>query len=294
MNSAFVTRTGAIKRKASFSFMMHQVAILLYLLKGKKKATKGHGAYLKRFLNKVVYNEELLNIFRTNQKLPQNYGLYLTERVVEYPWMLSRLSLQSSTILDAGSTLNFEYLLNHAYLSEKQVVIYTLSPAGENRIVRPNVSYIYGDLRQTILNNDTFDEIVCISTIEHVGMDNTLLYTKDNVYREKKSNDFELTIKELKRLLKPQGKLLLTVPYGRFQDIGWLQQFNNSMVTRLIKIFDGTACAVTYYKYYSSGWQWATEEECADAEYHDPAATKTAALDGAVAARAVACIELIK
>jgi len=94
--------------------------------------------------------------------------------------------------------------------------------------------------------------------------------------------------------LKPQGKLLLTVPYGRFQDIGWLQQFNNSMVTQLIKIFDGTACAVTYYKYYSSGWQWATEEECADAEYHDPAATKTAALDGAVAARAVACIELIK
>jgi ubiquinone/menaquinone biosynthesis C-methylase UbiE len=43
-----------------------------------------------------------------------------------------------------------------------------------------NISYVYGDLRNTILKDQCFDEIVCISTLEHIGMDNTMLYTKDS------------------------------------------------------------------------------------------------------------------
>ena len=36
------------------------------------------------------------------------------------------------------------------------------------------VSYLYGDLRQLPFRDDWFDEVACLSTLEHVGMDNAV------------------------------------------------------------------------------------------------------------------------
>ncbi len=293
-NGFFVTRSGRIAQKTSLDFVIHRALTSFYLVNGRKTGTKGYGVYCREQLGKLVYDRNLLELFKYNQPLPKGYGYRLDERVIEYPWVLSRLSADVATLLDAGSTLNFEYLLTHSNLSQKQIVIYTLSPNGENTIPNANVSYVYGDLRSTILRDELFDEIVCISTIEHIGMDNSIIYTDNAMYREKKHEDYKFVIKELRRLLKPTGKLLITVPFGRFQNLNWLQQFDRTTLSQLIETFNGNLQDIAYYRYNQDGWQISTESESADCEYNDLLTTKFLAPDGAVAARSVACIELKK
>ena len=45
---------------------------------------------------------------------------------------------------------------------------------------------IYGDVRDTILKRECVDEIVCISTLEHIGMINTFIYSNDSRFNESK------------------------------------------------------------------------------------------------------------
>jgi hypothetical protein len=135
-----------------------------------------------------IFSGERMALFPSGHKLPEGFGSRLDERVVEYPWALSRLGAGDRLLLDAGSTLNHQYILDLDILACRSIVIYTLSP--ERVISRANVSYIYGDLRSTILRSEYFDEIVCISTLEHIGMNNTLLYSKDARYNEQKNDDY--------------------------------------------------------------------------------------------------------
>src|SRR6202521_3837783 len=63
--------------------------------------------------------------------LPPGYGFRLDERIVEYPWLFSRLPAEPGALLDAGSVLNFDYLLDHALLQNKKLHICTLAPESE-------------------------------------------------------------------------------------------------------------------------------------------------------------------
>jgi hypothetical protein len=233
-----------------------------------------------------------MNLFCSGHRLPDRYGLHLDERVVEYPWVLSRLDIGERLLLDAGSTLNHQYIVDHDILAGRRIVIYTLSP--EQVISRANVSYIYGDLRSTILRSDYFDEIICISTLEHIGMDNTLLYSKDTRYNEEKNEDYLSAVKEFRRLLKPSGKLLITVPYGRYENHGWLQQFDQRMIDKMIKELACSLNKIVYYRYLPDGWQIAEKNDCAQSSYYNIHNRSDFDPDYAAAARAVACIEIIK
>lgn len=107
---------------------------------------------------------------------------------------------------------------------------------------------------------------------------------------------------EFNRILKPGGTLLLTVPYGKPQVMAAMQQFDQVLVSHAVDAFgQHSLLAVTYYRYSVSGWKLATKEECADCEYVDYWITPNAPHppfprqpDNAVAARAVACIRLVK
>ena len=230
--------------------------------------------------------------FRTNQSLPPGYGVRLDERVVEYPWVLSRLDESANLLLDAGSTLNWRDLLSLPILASRSIVVCTLAP--ESVFSRANVSYIYGDLRSTILRDDLFDEIVCISTLEHIGLDNTLIYTRDGRYKESRPFDYRDALCEFRRLLAPGGQLLLTVPYGRYQNCGWLQQFDRELLDDAIRAFDGTLLDQAFYRYTPGGWVLADAVDCVDCEYYDIHAQPNHDPDYAAAARAVACIQLIR
>jgi len=41
------------------------------------------------------------------------------------------------------------------------------------------ISYIFEDLRESCFRDDYFDIVVSLSTIEHIGLDNTMRYTHE-------------------------------------------------------------------------------------------------------------------
>jgi hypothetical protein len=263
-----------------------------YLKSGCKPHTAGYKEHKKKILCDVLANQELLACFRCGETLPANYGFRIDERIVEYPWILAMLGAAEGLLLDAGSALNYEYLLDHPVLRNRKIVIYNLSP--ERFLSRDSVSYIFGDLRHTILRNESFDEVVCISTLEHVGMNNTLLYSKDARFDEFKPNDYLDVVREFKQLLKPCGRLFITVPYGRYENHGWLQQFDCRMVDTVLDTFGPSSRSIAYYKYFPDGWQIAKAEECTDCSYFDIHNKSDYEPDYVAAARAVACIEMAK
>jgi hypothetical protein len=71
----------------------------------------------------------------------------------------------------------------------------------------PNLSFIKGDIADLNLPYESFDVITCVSTIEHIGLG-----------RYGDIEDPEGDIKaaeEPKKYLKPNGLLILTVPFGK-------------------------------------------------------------------------------
>ena len=277
--------------KGIYRFLCSRISISFYIFSGKKPWDKGYWEYKRREIIRACSDARLLNAFAQNKPLPVNYGLRLDERIVEYPWILSKLqSKQRGMLLDAGSVLNFDFILSNPILSDRTVYIYNLAPEGV--VDRLNISYIYGDLRSTVFKDGLFDEIICVSTLEHIGTDNTFLYSSDPKSKEFAPQDFLKAIDEFKRILKPKGKLLITVPFGEYENGSWFQQFNLGMVNDIIKVFQGSDAQIAYYQYSISGWQISTADQCAHCRYFDIHKTTKLDPDHAAAARAIACIEL--
>lgn len=266
--------------------------IQAYLDGDRKPWTTGYLEYKEDRLKEILADNEILECLRQGTPLPPCFGYRMDERFVEYPWLLTRLTPGTGLLLDAGSALNHDYLLSHEALEPKTIVIVTLAP--EQTFPSPRISYLYGDLRKTILKSDCFDEIACISTLEHVGMNNTLLYTKDRAFDESSPMDYEEVLVELRRLLKPGGRLFVTVPFGCYENHGWLQQFDRAMVERVHRVFDGSSAEVSYYRYNEDGWNISTAEACANCRYFEIHRKSGYDPDYAAAARAVACLELVK
>jgi SAM-dependent methyltransferase len=223
------------------------------------------------------------------KKLPVPYGLGWDERVVEYPWLFSRLDDKPGKMLDAGSVLNFDYLLRRPELQSKQLVISTLAPESDNFWWR-GVSYTYEDLRAASFRDEYFDSVVCLSVIEHVGMDNSV-YTKNAQQREVESGDAVAFVKELHRVLKPGGTLFLSFPFGKASDLGWLRVFDLKMVEKLTAAFHPRMESQNFFRHGPKGWYACTPEAAADAGYNNAVGENPARL---VAAEAVACLEWVK
>ena len=264
-----------------------------YLKSGRVAWSPGYKKYRYNLLAAIPTDRELLGVFARRESLPQGYGVGVDERIVEYPWLLSRMSGTGKLVLDGGSALNYPFLLDAPQFSGKRLVILTLTPES-TMAKRQNVSYMFGDLRDTIFRDGIFDLIVSISTMEHIGMDNTKLYTQDDQLNESQPDDYLRVMDEFHRILKPGGRFLMTVPFGKAQDIGWLYQFDSKRLRQAITTFGPDLESATFYKYCHDGWDLADEYACADCEYYDVHSASAPAPDLAAAARAVACLEFVK
>lgn len=239
-------------------------------------------------MHKIINKKDKIDLFKHKKRLPQNFGIGLSERIVELPWFLSRIKNGNGVHLDAGSSINFSDILFHSNLRSKYVIIENLNPE-RNCYWTDRISYIFEDLRKKIFMNDIFDSISCLSTLEHIGLNNER-YTKDKRFQQNKIDDFLIVIKEFKRILKNNGECFITVPYGRRKNLKWLQIFNKQMVADMIKTFEPSFFDITFYKYTTTGWQIATEKECQNCSY----STEYPGDDFCVGAYAVACLRIVK
>jgi len=272
-----------------------------YLRHGQKPWSRGYHDFLWQLVEKTINNSDLINRFKNSFGLPTLYGKNIGERIIEYPWLISNLPEEPKTLLDAGSTLNYSEIMNHKKLNNKKIIIVNLSHE-DYCFWQKDISYLFADLRQLPFLDNCFDIITCISTLEHVGMDNTMFYTDDPKHKESKSRDYLKVILELKRVLKSGGTLFITVPFGRYQNLQYLQQFNQDMIKQVIETFNGKTTSIDYYRYTKDGWNISNADECMDMEFFDIHQTKYRNKnsnkdydpDFAAAARAVACIKLTK
>ncbi|MFH2008139.1 MAG: methyltransferase domain-containing protein [bacterium] len=226
-------------------------------------------------------------------RLPPRHGWRLDERIVEYPWFFRRLPECAGALLDAGSILNYAYILDNPKLTNKELTICTLAPEGETFGGRP-ISYVYGDLRDTYFKNDAFDWVVCLSTLEHVGFDNTMLYTTDASKQEHDPTAHLDVVRELRRILRGGGKLYLSVPFGKSVNHGWFQVFDSEGIDRVIEAFSPGAQLETVYQYLPDGWVVSDRGAAADALFFDIHKQNTYDHDYAAASRAVVCLEMTK
>ncbi len=68
-------------------------------------------------------------------------------------------------------------------------------------------TFIQGDIRQKPFDDDFFDVVTAISTIEHVGLGR---------YGDPVAPDGDKeAMNEIKRVLKPEGQLIMTIPCGQ-------------------------------------------------------------------------------
>ena len=266
--------------------------LLSYKLHGRKPWTPGYFEYKWEHIARTLRDDGSMTSFREGRSLPEKFGTGIDERIVEYPWLLAAMPEGPARVLDAGSALNFETILDQSRLANKKVTIVNLNPE-PNCFWRRGISYVFADMRALPFLPNTFDVVSCISTLEHVGMDNTEIYTKDAKYKEHKKEDYLVAIAELRRVLSPGGKLFLSIPFGTFGNFGFFQQFDREMLRKLTSALGSDKCAVTFYRYADGGWQISTETACASAEYAVAAKAKR---DDSLpaAAGAVACLTLTK
>jgi SAM-dependent methyltransferase len=253
---------------------------------GMKPWTKGYLEHRQHEIVRVLNSGEF-----QRAELPAGYGFRLDERIIEYPWLFARLPTGPGWLLDAGSVLNFDFLLGLPSLQSKRVHICTLAPEAECSWLR-GVSYVFDDLRKLPYREALFDWVVCLSTLEHVGMDNTLLYTGDHAKREAQSLDYLVALRELKRVLKPGGTVYISVPFGKAADLGWYQVFDQRMIESVVGAFQPASFTVDYFLYHPDGWRTSSAQEAAGATVFDIHHAKGYDPDFAAAARAVCCLEL--
>ncbi|MFA6570064.1 MAG: methylase, partial [Bacteroidota bacterium] len=117
-----------------------------YLKNGRVPWSVGYADFKKMELIRILNDERIIQSF-IGKELPAGFGIGIDERIIEYPWILSRLSNNPSKILDAGSTFNFDIILDSKKIAQKELTICTFYPE-EINYNKKRISYVYSDLRQ--------------------------------------------------------------------------------------------------------------------------------------------------
>ncbi len=284
---------GLLNKIKQFLKWFADTIAILYYSKTTKPWTFGYLAYRWRVIHQTLEDSSMMRSFVKNQNFDP-YGFSLDERVAEYPWVFSRLQNKPLKLLDAGSALNFYPLIQRLKKMNYHTSILTLAPE-PHCFWKDGVSYHFGDLRELPFRSEWFDTIVCISTLEHVGMDNQNYGSQDGKEIDDKS--FLQAVKELSRVLKPDGQFLITVPYGQRDYIRWgnstfARQFDKDLLEELTNVLE-MEFTVSFFKYTNSGWERSSQAECEEVHYFNIHESKYDP-DYAAAARAIACVEAIK
>ena len=221
----------------------------------------------------------------------------LDERVVEYPWVFERLAaLQPrGPVLDAGSVLNYERVLRawHEKLLPP-VSIVTLGYEG-HALPSDRVRYEFADLRELPYRDGWFSLSLSLSTLEHVGLDNSI-YGSAAGAAAQSNPDTEAgrALDEIARVTRRSGTLLLSVPYGVRSNRGWFRIFDAGELDQLISRPGWKDRKVRYFRARRDGWRECAAGDASDAGYNEPRGGQRTAPPFVAAAEAVALVEMTR
>lgn len=154
----------------------------------------------------------------------------LGDRDIEWSYIASRLPSGSGRVLDFGC--GFGNMSVHAVQKGYSVLAIDLQP-GHFPWSHPDLEVVCGDLLSMELPQRQFDYILNCSTVEHVG-----LAGRYGVAVEENDGDLAAMAK-MRRLLKPLGKMLMTIPCGQDAAIApWHRVYGRERLPKLLAQFD--------------------------------------------------------
>lgn len=151
-----------------------------------------------------------------------------SDRYLEYSFVIRNLPKPPAKILDVGCSGSFFPLILASFGYNTYGVDIRNYPI-LNKLKFNNFTFIKEDIRKTSFADKFFDVVTVISTIEHIGLSGRYGMAEDSKGDKK-------AIKEIKRILKPKGILLLTVPFGKAKIIKpYHKIYDRNLIKRLIK-----------------------------------------------------------
>jgi SAM-dependent methyltransferase len=196
------------------------------------------------------------------------------ERVVEIPWVLSRLSVEGR-VLEVGYAFAETAWLGALLRSGVELVgadLATSDVAG--------MEVVEADVRDLPFTDASFDQVLLVSTLEHVGADNEVY----GVEAEGGPTARRDALRELRRVLRRTGSLLVTVPLGEPGDHGWFRQEDERGWTSLFSRAGWFVEDLELYELREEGWRAATSSFRAEGVRYG---------ERGPAASAVLCAELV-
>lgn len=160
-----------------------------------------------------------------------------SERCIEVPWVAQKIK-DAKKVLDIGYTFaSLEYLGLLLYLKRTRNILLEATdilspervrgryPKGWLEDVLETNIYI-GDVRSlNFTKTNYYDTVTCISTIEHIGFDEPSLAvegssfnrgkTPQDVNMKRDKNTNQAVLDNIWNILKPGGRLLISVPMGK-------------------------------------------------------------------------------
>jgi glycosyltransferase involved in cell wall biosynthesis len=200
----------------------------------------------------------------------------MTERVVEIPWVLSRWSGEQA-VLDLGYANSLGYYLT----ALTGLPIDRLHGIDWAPGYVPGMLRTRADLRAMPYRDGAFDLVICVSTIEHIGLDNS----RYEVGAARADAGDAATIREVERVLGPGGRLLITVPFGLAENQSWFVQYDRRRFAELVANTSLEVREQEIYHLTDSGWRPAADVEVLE---------KIPYAQNAPAARGVLCADLVK
>ena len=228
-------------------------------------------------------------------------GAGFDERAVEYPWVFHRISaLRAGTerVLDMGSVMNFPRVLAWWRAAKNPPLsIVTLAYEGHAHVSQ-DVRYEFGDMRQLPYRDGWFGVVLCLSTMEHVGMDNTVYGEAAAAVASSRDPGAEAAVAmaELRRVTKFEGTLLISVPFGKRADRGWFRVYDEADISQLANSSGWRRVSLRIFRSTRDGWREVPAAEAADAGYNEPigGSAKKTAPKWVAGAEAVALLELTR
>ncbi|MHC5739698.1 class I SAM-dependent methyltransferase [Nostoc sp.] len=171
------------------------------------------------------FNEPIIVGYHENGEA---YWAGTNERIFEKTFVLQSLARlyesSSITVLDVGAA---ESLLSYELASfNYSVTAIDIRPIA---LFHPNLKFVKTDICNPVLPPASFDCVIALSTLEHIGL---------GWYGDKTGENYDIkAVQQISLLLKPEGSFILTVPYGKKALTPVHRIYNQESLQKLIPDF---------------------------------------------------------
>ncbi len=224
--------------------------------------------------------DDFLALERTVSALSELVDGWMSERAVEIPWV-ARSYQDEGTVVEVGYAFaEPRYLIALRSLEIPDLILLDVNE-DIHRIEMCGGRSVVADVRNAPFDDGSADLVLCISAIEHIGRANDAYGTMGEVSSTRADID---ALIEMSRWLRPGGRVLLSVPFGKLEDHGWLTNYDDERLSSLVQA-SGLSIVSEQYLELAGGWVDRDRREIAKRGYRS---------FGAPHAGAVALLELVK